>query len=65
MQILPEVYYPTKAPELRQIGTFQTLTQWRHENRGPAYVKSGSRVLYKGQDLLDWLEATRVVPTAA
>jgi len=65
MQIQPGVYYPTKAPELRQIATEQTLTQWRYQKRGPAYVKSGSRILYKGEDLLSWLEASRVEPRAA
>ena len=60
MPIDPDTYYPPSAPELRVIGAEQTLARWRHEGRGPAYVKSGSRVLYLGKDALAFLEAGRV-----
>ena len=60
MQINPEQYYRPRDPELRQIGAVQTLAAWRHQGRGPSYILSGSRVLYKGADLIAWLEANRI-----
>lgn len=60
MKIDPDVFYPPTAPELRPFGAVQTLARWRHEGRGPAWTKSGSRVLYRGVDWLTWLEARRV-----
>jgi len=61
MKIEAEQYYRPSAPELRQIAAEQTLAAWRHKGRGPAYTMSGARVLYKGADLLAWLDANRVV----
>lgn len=58
--INPEAFYPPAAPELRALGAEQTLARWRHEGRGPAFIKSGSRVLYRGSDVLAWLESRRV-----
>jgi len=60
MEIKPDVYYRPDAPELRQIAAVQTLAMWRHKGTGPAHTKSGSRVLYKGSDILAWLDAQRV-----
>lgn len=60
MKIQPEQYYRPKDPELRQIAAEQTLAVWRHKGRGPAYTMSGSRILYKGADLLAWLDGNRV-----
>lgn len=65
MSIDPNQLYPPRAPELGDIAKPQTLAQWRSEGKGPAYIKSGSRVLYSGKDLIDWLEARRVEPSAA
>lgn len=65
MKIEPEVYYPPTSPELRPVGAVQTLARWRHEGRGPSFTKSGSRVLYKGADVLRWLEARRVETSEA
>ena len=59
-KINPDLYYTPTAPELRPVAAVQTLARWRHEGRGPAYVKSGARVLYRGADVLAWLEANRV-----
>lgn len=42
----------------------QTLRNWRHMGRGPAYSKRGSMVRYKVQDLLDFMGAGRVDPEA-
>lgn len=58
----PDKLYPAGAPELDVIGKPQTRAQWRSEGKGPPYIKSGSRVLYSGKDLIDWLKAQRVEP---
>lgn len=60
MQINPDNYYPPDAPEMRILGAVQTLARWRHEMKGPPFTKSGSRVLYRGSDVLAYLEANRV-----
>jgi predicted DNA-binding transcriptional regulator AlpA len=39
-----------------------TLRRWRHEERGPRYVKIGSNVRYKITDLEQWV-AQRTVET--
>ena len=59
-KIDPDGYYPPQADELRPVAAVQTLARWRHEGRGPPYIKSGSRVLYRGADVLAWLEANWV-----
>ena len=58
--IEPNKLYSPHAPELRPIAARQTLAMWRYKGRGPAYVKAGHRVLYRGTDLLAWLEAQTV-----
>ncbi|WP_299986671.1 helix-turn-helix domain-containing protein [uncultured Ruegeria sp.] len=65
MEIESNKLYPTGAPELEVIAKRQTLAQWRSEGKGPPYTKSGSRILYSGKDLIDWLKAQRVEPSAA
>ena len=52
--------YLTGAPALLAIGPYQTLAKWRHERRGPAFYKIGTKVVYRGSDLNAWLEAQRV-----
>ena len=59
----PNRYYRTDDPALAVIATRGTLSQWRHQGKGPRYVKFGNRVLYKGSDLNDWLDAHMVYPT--
>jgi len=60
MTIEPHQFYRPKDPELRQIAAVQTLAAWRHKRRGPRYTRSGSRILYRGADLLAWLDNNRV-----
>lgn len=43
----------------------QTLMMWRHESRGPAYVKVGRYVYYRRTDLSSWLTSHRCDPEAA
>jgi len=65
MTINPNDLYTPDAPELRALAAVQTLARWRHEGKGPAYMKSGSRVVYRGSDVLSWLDARRVEPVEA
>ena len=60
MKIEKDCLYSSSDLEKAQIAKTQTLAQWRHEGRGSAYLKSGRRVLYQGQDVLTWLNNQRV-----
>jgi predicted DNA-binding transcriptional regulator AlpA len=42
-----------------------TTTMWRHENRGPAYLKVGRLVYYRRADISRWLAAQLCDPEAA
>lgn len=42
----------------------QTLRNWRHLRRGPAYSKKGYMVRYRVQDLLDFMNSGRIDPEA-
>ena len=42
----------------------QTLRNYRHLGRGPAYIKRGRMVRYHVQDLLDFMSAGRIDPEA-
>lgn len=48
---------------MRLIATVGTLAVWRHEGRGPPYLRVGNRILYSGADLNAFLDACRVEPT--
>ena len=61
----PERFYRASDPELRVIATAGTLNQWRFHGRGPAYVKFGKRVLYRGTDLNEFVAANTVRPDPA
>ena len=61
----PEKLYRPQDAAMRQIASEGVLSQWRHHGRGPAFIKIGSRVAYRGADLNAWLEARRVEPAAA
>lgn len=65
MDIKAGEYYRPNSPEMAKIAKEQTLAAWRHQNKGPDYIKAGSNVLYQGQDILDWLDKQRVKPVAA
>ena len=54
--------YRTDDPALEVIATRQTLARWRCEGMGPPYVKRGGVVIYRGSDILDWLEEAVVRP---
>ncbi len=42
----------------------QTLRNYRHLGRGPAYSKRGRMVRYKVADLLDYMNSGRIDPEA-
>jgi len=42
----------------------QTLRNWRHLGRGPAYCRLGRRIVYLQQDLDRFLESGRIDPEA-
>ncbi|WP_305972079.1 MULTISPECIES: helix-turn-helix domain-containing protein [unclassified Mameliella] len=55
------VFFP-EDPEMRLFGSVEKLAQWRHRNRGPAFIRIGRRIAYHGSDLNAYLEAQRVDP---
>ena len=40
------------------------LADWRHQKRGPKYVKFGKSVRYRISDLIDWIVTYTVEPGA-
>ena len=52
-------------PAVLALAPYSTMAHWRCEGRGPAFVKIGPRVAYRGIDLNSWLESRMVHPTAA
>lgn len=40
----------------------QTLRNWRHIRRGPAYIKLGRSVRYRIEDIMDFIEKHRIDP---
>ena len=48
--------------ELDLIGDWGKLAQWRHKGMGPAFYRLGRKIIYRGADLNDWAESSRVDP---
>lgn len=40
----------------------QTMRNWRHQRRGPAYVKMGRSVRYQVEDLIGYLQSKKIDP---
>ena len=59
----PDRLYRTTDPELAVIASSGVLAQWRHRGAGPPYVKLSNRILYRGVDIIAWLQKHRVEPT--
>ena len=57
--------YFTDDPVLLALAPYSTLAHWRSEGRGPAYVKIGARVAYRGTDLNAWLASRTIKPKEA
>ena len=49
--------------DLSMIASYSALAQWRYQRVGPPFVKLGSSVAYKGEDLNAWLEEQTVATT--
>ena len=60
-----ERLYSARDSELNKIIPYSTLATWRFEGRGPAFIKIGPKVFYRGDDLNRFLQAHRVEPVAA
>lgn len=52
----------SEDPEMRIFGSIEKLAQWRHRNRGPAFIRIGRRIGYFGGDLNAYLSAQRIDP---
>ena len=52
--------YPTDDPELLKLFSRSTLAGWRHEKKGPAYLRVGKRCFYHGRDLNAFLSRNRI-----
>ena len=57
--------YRSTDPALLKIVRPQTWRKWRHLGIGPAYLRIGNKVFYRGADLNHFLESKRIEPTAA
>ena len=55
-------YYLTTDEELLLLGSPDSLAKQRSRGEGPAYVKLGRRVLYRGCDLNGYLDACLIKP---
>lgn len=60
----PDAFYTTDDPALLIIAKPATMRRWRYDGRGPRFIKKGTgrraEVVYKGSDILAWLEAQRI-----
>lgn len=61
----PEKLYRCNDPDLLALAPYSTLAHMRSEGRGPAFLKVGGRVLYRGRDLNEWLDSVTVRPKAS
>ena len=52
--------YLADDPALKVIGSYWRLAKMRSEGRGPAYIKMGAKVAYRGRDILGWLDRQTV-----
>ena len=65
MEIDETAYYPASHDVLKTIAARQKLGQWRNEQRNLPYYKISNRIFYKGSDILQFMESTRVEAQAA
>jgi hypothetical protein len=45
--------------------SIRTLQAWRSRCCGPAYIRAGRAVRYRGRDLLAWIEQNTVRPLSS
>lgn len=58
-----DTIYFTDDERLTAIFPYGTLASWRHQGKGPEYIKLGKRVGYRGSALNAFLESRTVRPT--
>lgn len=61
-KIDPDATYAAASPALDILGKEQTRARLRCEGKGAPYIKLGGRVLYRGKDVIAFLEANTVTP---
>ena len=47
----PGRLYRTNHPALKSLASVKTMAMWRCDLKGPSFIRSGSRILYRGHDL--------------
>lgn len=57
-------YYLTSDEDLLMLGSPASLAKQRSRGEGPAFVKLGRRILYRGCDLNQYLDDCLVRPTS-
>lgn len=60
----PELLTPTELAERYRIPT-ATAAKWRWNGSGPAFVKFGTRVLYRQSDVESWITSNLKTSTSA
>lgn len=56
----------TEAEAAARLGLkVATLRAWRHQGRGPAFVRLGRAIRYLASDIDEFLQANRQVPGSA
>ena len=53
---MPELLFGEEVSEITRI-PIATLRFYRHAGKGPKSFKLGNRVVYKREDVLDWIES--------
>ena len=48
---------PEEVKELLRLKSTRTLENWRATGRGPRFVKIGTRVCYRREDVLEYIES--------
>lgn len=43
----------------------RTLEDWRHDGKGPAFIRVGGKVRYRLKDVEAWEESNLVIPAGA
>ncbi len=63
MTTIPTVLPASDAAHVLNLSQ-STLAKLRVTGKGPAYCKLGRRVVYRREDLMDWLEESRRLSTS-
>tara|TARA_B100000902_G_C26889560_1_gene706664 strand:- start:16 stop:195 length:180 start_codon:yes stop_codon:yes gene_type:complete len=54
-----ELIKPQEAAKILMCSE-RTLEAWRRENRGPCYYKIEGKILYKFEDIINFIEGSKV-----